>query len=402
MTHSQASKLNEGVELNRMKNENGIKVLHLPSVTGGNPQGLSWHLNQIGLQSETWALYQNYFCYPADKVILSKTDNIIWSELKRLWALRYVFKSDVVFYNFGQTLFCQYPSKYNGKKGLHIRLAYPIYRLYAKFMQKLEIALVKLQKKILLVQYQGDDARQGDYSLLHFSFNIASQVEDGYYSVESDALKREQIKIITRVCFKTYALNPDLLHVLPEGSEFLPYSHISLNEWTPYFTQLESRPLRIGHAPSHRGVKGTALVLAALDLLKAEGFKFELILVEGLSNAQAKEQYKLVDVMVDQLFAGWYGCLAVEVMALGKPVIAYIRDDDLKFIPSEMKSELPIIRCTPTNIYAVLRQVFEMPRTRLLEVAKKSRSYVERWHDPLKIANRIKSDIQQAIAAKHN
>lgn len=378
-----------------------IKVLHLPSVVGGNPQGLSKHLNEIGIVSETWTLGQNYFGYLADKVIWSSTDNIVWRELKRILALRYVFKSDVVFFNFGQTLFHQFPKTYGGNKVFMGRLLlFSLYRHYARLMQNLELFLLKAQKKVILIQYQGDDARQGDYSLVHFPISIATQVEPGYYSAESDTLKRKQIQRLAGVCHKTYALNPDLLHVLPSGSEFLPYSHISLEEWSPCYKQMEPRPLRIGHAPSHRGVKGTELILAALDALKIEGFEFEFVLVEGLSNAEAKERYKTVDVLVDQLFAGWYGGLAVEAMALGKPVVVYIRDKDLKFIPSEMAADLPFIQATPTSIESALRKVLDMPRAQLLELAKRSRAYVERWHDPVNIAKRIRADIEQALSAK--
>ena len=202
------------------------------------------------------------------------------------------------------------------------------------------------------------------------------------------------------MCYKTYALNPDLLYVLPPSSEFLPYSHISLEDWSPCYTQMESRPLRIGHSPSHRGVKGTELVLGALDALEREGAEFELVLVEGLSNAEAKELYKTVDVLVDQLFAGWYGGLAVEAMALGKPVVVYIREEDLKFIPSEMAADLPFIQATPDSIESVLREVLGMPRAQLLELAKRSRAYVERWHNPITIAERIKLDIEQALSSK--
>ena len=377
-----------------------IKVLHLPSLVGGNPQGLSKHLNQLGIQSETWTLWQNYFGYFADKVICSDADNIVWCELKRILAMRYIFKSDVVFFNFGQTLFQQLPRARRGDKGFLIWLLWPLYRHYARLMQNLELFLLTAQKKVLLVQYQGDDARQGDYSKAHFPINIVTQVEPGYYSAESDVLKREQIQRLTDVCYKTYALNPDLLHVLPSGSEFLPYSHISLENWLPCYTQMESYPLRIGHAPSHRGVKGTALILDALDALRCEGFEFELVLVEGLSNAEAKELYKKIDVLVDQLFAGWYGGLAVEAMALGKPVVVYIRDEDLKFIPPEMTAELPFIRATPDSIESARREVLEMPRVYLLELAKRSRAYVERWHDPVAIAKRIKADIEQAFSPR--
>jgi hypothetical protein len=374
-----------------------ISVLHLPTTVGGNPQGISKSLNQIGIESETWTLKQNYFAYPADKVICSQSDGLFMCELKRILALRYVFKSNIVFFNFGKTLFDQLPRDYKRNEGLLNSLLSTLYRGYAHLMQRIELFLLRVQKKIIFVQYQGDDARQADYSLAHFAITPATQVEPGYYSEDKDILKREQIKLITSACNKIYALNPDLLYILPQGSEFLPYSHISLENWTVSYTQMKSRPLRICHAPSHRVFKGTKLILDALDALKREGFEFELILVEGLNNAEAKEIYRTVDVFVDQLFAGWYGGLAVEAMALGKPVIAYIRQEDLHFIPVQMRADLPIIQAEPSSIRDVLEDILKMPRTELLEKAQRSRAYVEKWHDPMIIAKRIKTDMLNAL-----
>ena len=70
---------------------NDYNVLHLPTTVGGNPQGISNHLKELGVQSETWTVRQNYFGYPADKVIVDSNDLIIISELKRLFAFRYIF-----------------------------------------------------------------------------------------------------------------------------------------------------------------------------------------------------------------------------------------------------------------------------------------------------------------------
>ena len=98
------------------------------------------------------------------------------------------------------------------------------------------------------------------------------------------------------------------------------------------------------------------------------------MLVEGLSNSDAKKLYEKVDVMVDQFFAGWYGGLAVEVMALGKPILCFIREDDLKHIPIGMREDLPIINTPPEKVYKNLRYVLEMPRHKLFELAKESRA----------------------------
>jgi glycosyltransferase involved in cell wall biosynthesis len=190
------------------------------------------------------------------------------------------------------------------------------------------------------------------------------------------------------------------LHILPDSAEFLPYSHISLSEWLPLFNQNENRPLRIGHAPSHRAVKGTELIIDAVEELKLAGYHFDFILIEGISSSEAKEIYKNIDVLVDQLFAGWYGGLAVEAMALGKPVIAYIRQEDLHFIPAQMRMDLPIFQAEPRTIHEVLENILKMPRTDLVKMAKKSRAYVEKWHNPITIAKRIKTDMEFALGKK--
>lgn len=371
------------------------RVLHAPTTVGGNPQGLSKALNSLGACSWTLALQQNYFNYPADYVLWSESDGRLKRELKRLFALIYVaFKYDVIHYNFGTTIAAAgyYRPSSSGIKSLFRW----VYCNYLSLLQLLELKTYKALGKSLFLTYQGDDARQGDYSRANFKFSIASQVDASYYSDLSDEWKRQSIARLTKYCDAIYAVNPDLLHVLPQRTKFVPYSHISLEDWIPHYTQLENRKLRIAHAPSHRNVKGTEFILAALDKLQFEGFEFELVLVEGLGNNEAKKLYETADVVVDQLFAGWYGGLAVEAMALGKPVLVYIRREDLKFIPSEMAADLPFINVDPESIEEGLRQVLMMPRHELLALAKRSRAYVERWHNPIKIASELMGDYDAA------
>ncbi|MCB9109949.1 MAG: glycosyltransferase family 1 protein [Anaerolineales bacterium] len=373
-----------------------MKVLHLPYTVGGNPQGISKHLNLLGVNSQTWTLYQNYLSFAADKVIFSSKDRVIIREIKRLWALRYIFIFDTVFFNFGTSLYEPFVIPNEQSLSRLFLFGLKMHQAYVSFMQKIELTLLTLLNRKVFIQYQGDDARQGDYCLSHFEISPAQKVEAGYYTAEKDALKRKQIETLTHLARKTYALNPDLLHVLPKGSEFLPYSHISLEDWAPNYTQLEMRPLRFGHAPTHRGVKGTDLILEAVENLHNAGYDFEFVLIEGLSNQEAKKKYASIDVLIDQLYAGWYGGLAVEVMALGKPVLVYIREDDLGFIPEQMRKDMPFIQAKPNTIQDAMKQVLEMPRAELVTLARQSRAYVERWHDPVEIAKRIKSDLDAA------
>lgn len=368
-----------------------MKVLHLPTTVGGNPQGISKHLQILGVKSETWTLRQNYLGYPADRVIWKESDSLIIRELKRLWALRYVLMSwDAVHFNFGTTLYIQEP--YFPTYSIVRNLFRKGFSNFLWFMQWIELSILRLRKIPLFVQYQGDDARQGDFCLEKFQITAATQVGAEYYNSVTDEFKRKQIRRMTKYCSKIYALNPDLLYVLPSSAEFLPYSHISFEEWSPKYTQQLTRPLRIGHAPSNRKGKGTDFVLDALDHLEKEGFEFELVLVEGVSNVEAKKLYEDIDVLVDQLFFGWYGGLAVEAMALGKPVLVYLREEDLKYLPSQMKEELPFINVNPFTILDGLKKVLQMPREELFQIAQESRHFAVKWHNPLSIAQRLKED----------
>jgi hypothetical protein len=324
-----------------------VKVFHLPTTVGGNPQGLSRHLRELGVDSVTMCLAQNYFAYPADIVLWDEHDGVVARELARFRALLTILRqADVVHFNFGSTLY-QPTTFRQATDSWPKALARAAYAAYLNLMQTVELAGYRLRRISTFVHYQGDDARQGDYCLAHFEVTFAAHVPPGYYSADTDALKRRQIRRLCRHCDAVYAVNPDLLHVLPEGARFQPYGHVSPSHWLPRYDQLQDRPLRIGHAPSHRAVKGTDRIVEAVEQLRAEGWEFEFVLIEGLSNEQAKAAYEELDLVVDQIYAGWYGGLAVEVMALGKPVVAYIRHDDLAYVPAGMRADLPIIEATP-------------------------------------------------------
>lgn len=376
-----------------------MKVLHLPTTVGGHSTGLSAELKAHGIDSEVWTLNQNYLNYDVDRTITKVSDGPLVRILKLVLAGSYVWRNwDIVHFNSGSTLFSVRFSGYD-KRSL-VGIFRTLTNALVSLLQRLEIGILRLRGVKLFIHYQGDDARQGDVSLDMFEFSIAQMVDSTYYTPETDEFKRQQIAFLTARCEKTYAVNPDLLHVLPATAEFIPYSHVNLREWEPRFTQENGRKLRILHAPSHRDVKGTQLILDALSDLETAGYEFELILVEGVSNAEARKLYESADVVIDQLFAGWYGGVAVEAMALGKPVMAFIREADLKYIPKQMRDELPILRSSPNTVVTDLKKILEMPRAELTKLAHLSRQYVEKWHNPTSIAERIISDYNTALSRR--
>ena len=97
-------------------------------------------------------------------------------------------------------------------------------------------------------------------------------------------------------------------------------------------------------------------VVSAVEQLRSEGVEIELELVEGMPRAEARKAYERADVLVDQLVVGWYGGVAVEAMALAKPVVARLDPSALARVPARMRDELPIVDADATTLAEVLRR----------------------------------------------
>lgn len=375
-----------------------MRVLHCPQGVAGNPQQLARAERELGLDSRSITFTPPVFGYPTDEVLLPNGGSKLAIEVAR-WQLlwRAIRDFDFIHFNFGQTILPPAPGSHPDY-GLPVRVAYNV---YSSLFHLRDLPLLKILGKGIAITYQGDDARQGDYCRQHFPITYAYAVVSNYYTPETDATKRLDIDRVAQYADHIYALNPDLLHVLPDRAEFLPYGNIDIREWQymPANTNCE-KPLLLLHAPSDRAVKGTAYVIDAVERLRSEGVPVELLLIENMTHNEARRAYERADLLVDQLLAGWYGGLAVELMALGKPVVCYLREDDLRFLPPEMRAELPIINATSDTLYNTLRTWATTRRDEIAELGRKSRAYVERWHDPLKIAARLKTDYESTLKSR--
>ncbi len=378
-----------------------LKILHCPKIVAGNAAGLARAERRAGLDSQCVVLTDNGVGYTADRFLSSPGASRLAVEFKRFKLLRLARRADLVHFNFGHSITPGgMPRRPPVEAGNVNPILWTLYRLYANALGMRDVNWLKRRGVKIAVTYQGDDARQADYCRANFAIHPADEVPDGYYTPETDALKRRAIAVMDRHADLIFAQNPDLMHVLPERTRFLPYAHIDLNEWTPSAIAPEAanRSLRIVHAPSHRGVKGTRFVLDAVERLKQDqDLNFEFELIEGVPFPQIRERYEQADILVDQLLCGWYGSIAVEFMALGKPVVSFIRQGDLKFIPGEMRDELPVINADPESIFEVLKTCLKMRSSQILEIGTAGRKYVEKWHDPDRIALRLKSLYEDVV-----
>ena len=376
-----------------------LRVLHCPSLVGGNPQGLARAERELGLASRTVVLRYNRRGYPVDETIFF--GNRLRDTLaRRKFVRRMEREFDVVHYNFGSSVHAWRVDPTRSGRNLLAPLLWAYNLFIGSRLELSDLVRMKRAGKVICVTYQGNDARQGDVSRERYDLHAVHELEPDYYTQWSDRAKRERIRVFDRHADYIYALNPDLLGFLPERARFMAYAHVDPRERRPSpLRELPAEPLLV-HAPTHRGGKGTKYVLAAFEKLKADGVPFRYELIENKSQEEVRRIFERADLLIDQLLFGWYGGVAVEFMTLGKPAVCYLRDEDLTRLPVGMVEDLPLIRAEPDTIYTVLSDWLTNRRGDWAEQGKLSRRFVKKWHDPLKIAGELKKDYERAFAEK--
>ena len=151
-----------------------------------------------------------------------------------------------------------------------------------------------------------------------------------------------------------------------------------------------------GHIVNHREPKGTHYVLEAVHNARMKGLDFGFILGERLPHEQAMKLYEYVDVLLEQFVIGWYGAQAVEFMAMGKAVVAYLHPDDLKKVDPQMAKDLPIINASPLTLEDTLMNIVT-GAIDLMEPFRMGPIFVKRWHDPKKIAAGLVKDYKSIM-----
>jgi glycosyltransferase involved in cell wall biosynthesis len=92
--------------------------------------------------------------------------------------------------------------------------------------------------------------------------------------------------------------------------------------------------------------------------------------------------------VIDQLRIGWYGMLAIESMALAKPVVVHLDAQAAAGTEEAFGLELPLVRATEETLADVLAGLVEQ-RDSLPELGRRSREYAEHVHAHTKVAQQV-------------
>lgn len=181
-------------------------------------------------------------------------------------------------------------------------------------------------------------------------------------------------------------LYSDLILSVPDqsGLAIRPYDHlyIPFNSSGIEFKPTEHKPLRVIHAPSKSGIKGSAIIISTIEKLKDEGIEMEFKLIQNVSNKELLKELSEADVLVDELYLHGPGTLGLEGMAAGCAVATHtMRNYKDVFDP-------PVCNIDEKNIYEQLRILFTDTayRSNLVHDGKK---FLDEKNSPAIVARQI-------------
>ena len=301
-----------------------MRVTHCPVNTAGIPWTNVQALRRRGVDARL-VVFNRYALHPEADVDLGRDGGLLRQQAMQWRAFaRLAPQTDLFHFYFGLTL----------------------------VPKSLQFPLLRALRKPSVLHFLGSDIRGKSSDELTWTRRAGARVVGSY-----DAVRWV----------------PDAI-VIPPG--------IDLSGIEPAPPSDRERPVVL-HAPSSRARKGTEHVVAACERLGVE-----LEIVEGLDHREAFERYRIADVVVDQLNAGWYGVFAIEAMALGKPVVTFLHDEAVRRTEEAFGVEVPIVAATTETLADVLRPLVESPEERR-RVGAASRAYVERVHDADAVAARL-------------
>lgn len=250
----------------------------------------------------------------------------------------------------------------------------------------LDVRMARKLNKKLLVEFHGSDIRIPEIEAADNRYYRQVMTTQEYREGENLANSRRRQ---TRFASQGAAVNLPLpgmpFYLLPNlFSRVYSIPHrIYLPDYTPAFPDPNKADPLVVHSPTAPIIKGTAAVLAAAQQV-AESSRFELAIVENKTHSESEAMIKSCDIFLDQFVLGGLGVAALEAMAFGKPVVCYIKPSLVSAYPSD----LPIVNATQETLAEVLARLVQDGPWRL-DLGRRGRAYVERYHDAHQLAHEL-------------
>ncbi|MBD3182583.1 hypothetical protein GF312_09845 [Candidatus Poribacteria bacterium] len=318
-----------------MKKKNVLKIFHLPDDMGMRAYSLSRSEKVLSLDSQMIVRRRGVHDSAWVKPLQSSNKLVFfWKLLK---AFISTLKADVIMANNGASLLD-----------------------FSRFhLDLLDIRIYKFLGKKIIVTYQGCDVRMCRDCPIRDSLSSNEKCVNcppQYSYADFDRIKRRRLNIWLRYADAVLGITPDLCRV--EGVKYTP--HAKLVQQNLKKNKKKDGKIFIAHPPKPQ-IKGTDKIEEEIcKLVKEYPNTVEYVSISGLSWKECQKVLSDCDIVVDQILYGWYGGISVEAALLGTLPIAYIDSDLLRFIPENMRNNLPVYSIfNKDELFGTLRRLIK-------------------------------------------
>jgi hypothetical protein len=147
------------------------------------------------------------------------------------------------------------------------------------------------------------------------------------------------------------------------------------------------RSIKIVHAPTRPGPKGSAQIEKAIDSLKEKGHKINFVKLVGKPNSEVMKALSSCDFIIDELYsdvimAGFAG----EAASFSKPaIIGMYEYDKIKASIPEPQMIPPVLSCLPDEIESAIEKLIIDKDYRIF-LGKQARKFIEEQWNPETVA----------------
>lgn len=246
----------------------------------------------------------------------------------------------------------------------------------------LDLFLLAIFKKKIVLHFQGCELRnryaEVEPKVCDYCAKKDVYCKRSVADSRRSAIKRH-FKRVDAVCVTT----PDLLNYVDhENKHWIPKVMEISESYTKVFSD-KKNVIKVFHATTDRTKKGTEKIMEVINKYPE---KFELVFAEGKPREEIMRLAKQCDLVIDQLYIGWYGNFSVEMMALGLPVLVNISEDLEQHIK---ENNIPIINVSENTLENVLLAMYDN-QDDFSEIGKKSKLFASKFHSEEEIGLRLK------------
>lgn len=240
----------------------------------------------------------------------------------------------------------------------------------------------------------GPRPRRGQLLIRHYHGSVPGGAEKQHAIVHrrrDDLLGAELLGARLTLC----ALRPNRMHWLP-----IPVPVARYAAMRP--TERRRGPFRIAHSPTRAAYKGTQTFLEVCDRLNARGLSVEPVLIgmtreltsDPKTHAEALRMKADCDAVFDSFWLGIQGS-GLEGGAMGLPVIA--GDPDVAGLYVDAIGHVPYTWANDARALEGMIERMILERDFYEQEATRVSSYVRRYHDYPRVAERYEQILCQAL-----